>query len=49
MDGWKTSVSFWNGFLAGAMLVSGMVNPADISNLVIESPKIFFFEKKYPP
>ena len=23
MDGWKTIVSFWDGFLVGAMLVSG--------------------------
>ena len=26
MDGWKTIVSFWEGLLAGAMLVSGSVS-----------------------
>ena len=26
MAGWKTIVSFWDGFLAGAMLVSGRVS-----------------------
>ena len=25
MDGWKTIVSFWDGFLAGAISVSGRV------------------------
>ena len=25
MDGWNTSVSFWDGLFSGAMLVSGRV------------------------
>ena len=38
MDGWKI-VSFWDGFLAGAMLVSGSVLIKDVF-LEVEQSKI---------
>ena len=38
MDGWKTSVSFWEGLFSGAMLVSGGV----VNQLFSPIPMLFF-------
>ena len=42
MDGWKTIVSFWYGFLAGAMLVSERVIDATV-NLEVTILKNFHY------
>ena len=43
MDGWKTIVSFWDGFLAGAMLVSGSVSYIDRVKIDWHSSQGIFF------
>ena len=40
LDCWKTIVSFWDGFLAGAMLVSGRVTT--LANVAVLNPKVVF-------
>ena len=47
MDGWKTTVSFWDGFLVGAMLVPGGYIKYESSNLLKSTASLNNHQRKF--